>query len=113
MNQRRLPLRLLLGTTQSYRDVALRPLALKICVENNGRPELADLISIKKFICDKIEEAMDAKSYVPIPTCNRIGSDGVHMNCPDSICADWVYEVVKADIPNLKSRAIVLQQSET
>jgi len=97
----------------SYRDVSMKSLALKLCIDGNAKPDINDLITVKKYIYDKIEEALEKRTYVPVPIYSKIESDGVYVGCPDSICADWLYEVVQHGIPKIKSKVVVLHQSET
>lgn len=95
---------------QSYSLVVRRTLNLKICITD--RPPMGkDLAYIKQFLHGKIEEALANGSFLPIfnDVC-KIEKDGVYVYCSDSLCVNWIYDVVKNGIPSLSSPLTVLPQ---
>lgn len=93
--------------TQTYKDVASKSLNLKVCLADR-QPAGKELIFIREFLTEKIEEAVSERGFIPIFRNNVIGKDGVYLSC-----SDWLRNITKLVLPKVDAKIMVIPQDQT
>lgn len=92
---------------ETYSEVTAKTLDLKVVLSDRA-PAGRDLIGVKKFLSDKIEDSVSNKSFLPIFKKCYVGKDGVYAFCSDFACAQWLVNVIKLGVPGIDSKLAVI-----
>ncbi|KAJ6642916.1 hypothetical protein Bhyg_07872 [Pseudolycoriella hygida] len=100
------------SSSLSYRDAALEPLNVKVCVATRP-PKDKELHFIRLHLSNKIEEAILNNRFAPVfRKETTLQKDVVYLNCADSHCLNWITKVINKSIPNVEGKLMVINQRQ-
>lgn len=87
-------------------------LLLKVCLADR-QPIGKDLKNVKEFLSEKVLEAIDPGSFIPIFKDNKIGRNGVYLSCSDFSTAQWLKKLKEANVAGQNCESIKMTDSHS